>query len=330
MDKIAFPFRSSTHLPLLHVIAESGSWEKYGLDVTYNERISAGHAHDAVMSGDVEFVGGNHISPYGHRARGDKWVYLGQTVNDVPGRKLVVRQDSGIERIEDLREKVVGARGSHPKLNDWLQLKQHGLDTDKDEVAVIDQYRKDDGSEPFDPANVNAEDDTEAVWKWIRDKKIDAAFLQVPQWNFAAEAGLKIIDLDPFPMIYFTTISTSSFFAEKHPDIVDRFLKGLLEGIHFFKTQPERTMKVLRAKYTNDGQMDEAITKLTYDALAKSLEPKLVPTMKAISNVYEQGIREDKDALRVNPMELWDLHYIRNIADSGFIDKLYGGNPSLK
>jgi hypothetical protein len=69
MDKIAFPFRSSTHLPLLHVIAESGSWEKYGLDVAYQKRISAGDAHRAVMDGDVEFVGGSHLSVRSSRAR---------------------------------------------------------------------------------------------------------------------------------------------------------------------------------------------------------------------------------------------------------------------
>ena len=28
----------------------------------------------------------------------------------------------------------------------------------------------------------------------------------------------------------------------------------------------------------------------------------------AIENVYEEAVREDKDAGRVNPMALWDLH----------------------
>src|SRR5271167_4222583 len=97
MDKIHFPYRSSTHLPFLHVVAESGAWEKYGLDVEYNKRISSGSAHSSVMNGAVEFVGGNHLSPYGHRARGDRWVFIGQTVNLVPGRKLVVRSGSGIK-----------------------------------------------------------------------------------------------------------------------------------------------------------------------------------------------------------------------------------------
>src|ERR1700752_5332873 len=115
MDKIAFPYRSNTHLSLLHVIAESGSWEKYGLDVEYDKKISSSRAHDAVLKGEVEFVGGNHVSTYGRRARGDEWVYLGQTINAV-SRQLVVRADSGIDGVGDLREKVVGTRGSHPRL----------------------------------------------------------------------------------------------------------------------------------------------------------------------------------------------------------------------
>jgi hypothetical protein len=58
--------------------------------------------------------------------------------------------------------------------------------------------------------------------------------------------------------------------------------------------------------------------------LAPQLEPSLLPSLQAISNVYEQAVRRDKDALRVNPMELWDLHYVRHLMDVGFVDTLYG------
>ena len=320
MDKVTFPFRSSTHLPLLHVIAESGSWEKYGLEVEYNKRITSGDAHRRVMSGDVDFVGGNHISPYGHRARGDKWIYLGQTVNVVPGRKLVVRADSGIERIEDLREKVVGTRGSHPMLNDWLQLKQHGLDSDRDEVAIVDQFTN---KRELSFSGETSEDDAEPLWKWIVERRIDAAFLQVPQCLFAEQAHLKIIDIEPLPMIYFTTISTSLRFAERHPDLVERFLKALIEGIHFFKTQPERSIAIMKDRYRNDGAMTDAMAAITHRVIAESLAPDLFPSMAAIENVYAEGIREDPDARRINPLELWDVHYLRRIADSGFVDELY-------
>src|SRR5437773_5093282 len=136
MDKVSFPYRASTHLTLLHVISESGSWAKQGLDVTYDFQISKTDAHRAVRNGEVEFVGGNHISTYAHRARGDQWVYLGQTLNSVHP-KLAVRPQSGINGIADLRGKKVGTRGMHPGLNDWLLLKQRGLDVDRDEVELV-------------------------------------------------------------------------------------------------------------------------------------------------------------------------------------------------
>ena len=136
VEKVSFPYRASTHLNLLHVVAESGSWAKQGLDVNYNYQITKGDAHRAVANGEVEFVGGNHISTYAHRARGDKWVYLGQTLNAVHP-KLVVRPNSGINSIADLRGKKVGTRGMHPGLNDWLLLKQRGLDVDRDDVELV-------------------------------------------------------------------------------------------------------------------------------------------------------------------------------------------------
>lgn len=335
MDKIAFPYRSSTHLPFLHVVAESGAWERHGLEVEYNKRISSGRAHDAVLKGDVEFVGGNHLSPYGHRARGDRWVFIGQTVNYVPGRKLVVRADSGIERIEDLRGKVVGSRGNHPRYNDWLQLKQHGLDVDRDEVGLVDQFQavggravheaKVDGTaaRAIADANPDIEATAEPLWRLVLDKRIDGAFLQVPQCLFAAEAGLKTVEIDRMPMIYFTTISSSLRFVESHPDIVERFLKALIEGVHFFKTQPERSMQIIKDRYKLDGNMDVAMAERTYADMAAALEPALYPSPRAIENVYEEAVREDEDAAGINPMALWDLHYLRKIDDSGFVDRLY-------
>lgn len=321
VDKVAFPYRSSSHLALLHVVAESGSWAKHGLEVDYDRQISSSEAHKAVPTGDVEFVSGNHVSTYGHRARGDNWVYLGQTVNLV-NTQLVVHPDANIHSIADLREKVVGTRGAHPGLNDWLYLKQRGLDLDRDDVALVNQSRDSKALTDMDLGQFR----NEPLWQWIRDKRIDAAFLPPPQSDFARQAGLKVIDVDPLPMIWFTTVSSSLGFAERHPDIVERFLKGLIEGIHFFKTQPDKAIKIIRERYRKEGTLTEQQAKSIYFSLAGILEPKLYPSMQAIANVYEEAIRQDKDAKKVNPMALWDMHAVRRIDDSGFIDRLYGKN----
>jgi ABC-type nitrate/sulfonate/bicarbonate transport system substrate-binding protein len=328
IDKVSFPYRASTHLNLLHVVAESGAWAKHGLDVNYNYQISKGDAHRAVASGEVEFVGGNHISTYAHRARGDKWVYLGQTMNTV-NPKLVVRPDSGINGIRDLRGKKVGTRGMHPGLNDWLLLKQRGLDVDRDEVELVSKVGglvSAEAAEQIEGPESDAARTKKraAVWQWVRDGYVDAALLLAPSHIFAADAGLKVIDIEPLPMIWYTTISSSLPFVDKRPDIVERFLKGMIEGIHFFKTQPEASIKIIQERYDREGKLNREQATFVYQQIAPILEPKLYPTMAAIANVYEEAKRQDTDANKINPMELWDLHHIRHLDDSGYVDALYG------
>jgi ABC-type nitrate/sulfonate/bicarbonate transport system substrate-binding protein len=321
MDKIAFPYRSSSHLIMLYVIAESGSWAKYGLDVDFDRKIGSEDAQRGIESGDLEFCGGNHVSTYGLRARGSNWVYLGQTVNRV-NHHLVVRPDSGINGVADLRGKRLGGAGSHPILNNWLFLKQRGLDQDRDDYELVCQEELKPGT--MDPVDPNKK--YPPLWHWVRDGIVDAAFVSVPGSLFAQAAGLKLIDVEPLPMIQFSSVSTNLKFVQKHPDLVERFLKGLLEGIAFFKTKPEESIDIIRRRFTKSGQMNREQAAFTYQVMAPTLEPKLYPTMAAIANVYEEALRVDKDAARVNPMELWDLHHLRRLDDAGFIDNLYGTN----
>ena len=321
MDHVNFPYRSGSHLVFLHVVAESGSWEKHGLSVDYDRKISSTDAHRQVPTGEVEFVGGNHVSTYGHRARGDNWVYLGQTVNKVHS-KLVVRPDSGINGFADLRGKVVGTRGSHPGLNDWLQLKRRGLDVDRDDVQLVNQLTHKKGQMDEEAGG----GERQPLWHWVRDRKCDAALMTPPEHLFAEDAGLKVIDIEAMPMIWFTTVSSSLNFVARHPDIVDRFLKGLIEGVHFFKTQPEKSIEIIQRR-VGKGELSREQATYVWQGLAPLLEPKLYPAMDAISNVYEEAKRQDKDALKINPLELWDTHHIRRIDDSGFVDSLYGNAP---
>ncbi len=320
MQKIRFPYRSSSHLPFLHVVAESGAWEKHGLEVEYNFPISAKEAHRAVAAGDIEFVGGNHVSTYAKRTRGDKWIYLAQTVNTL-NHRLIVRKDSGINRVADLKGKTIGSYGSHPGLNDWLFLKQNGLDEDRGDVKF---KRKVEGK--LDPEA--GELDSETPIDLVRSGKVDAYFMTPPADLLAKRAGLKVIDIDSLPMIWFTTVSSSLPFVEKHPDIVEKFLKGVLEGIAYFKTRRQESIKIMQARYKEEGELDDEAAAHLYDELANILEPKLYPTIAAIHNVYLEALRQDADASKVPPMALWDLHHLRRIDDSGFIDALYRRNPN--
>ena len=80
IDKISFPYRAATHLNLLHVVGEIWLLGRYGLDVNYDYQIPK----ERCSSGGRERRGRirrrQSRLDVRHRARGDKWVYLGQTL----------------------------------------------------------------------------------------------------------------------------------------------------------------------------------------------------------------------------------------------------------
>jgi len=160
-------------------------------------------------------------------------------------------------------------------------------------------------------------------WELVRDGTVDATLLSNPLAAFAARAGLKVIDVEPLPMIHFTTLSTSQAFVDKHPDIVERFLKGILEGIAFFKTRRAESVKIIKERHRTEGVLDDEMAESLYRELAQVLEPKLYPSMAAIANVYEEALRQDADAAKVNPLALWNLHFLRQLDDTGFVRNLY-------
>ena len=124
-------------------------------------------------------------------------------------------------------------------------------------------------------------------------------------------------------MVWFTTVSTCLNFVEKHPDIVDKFLKGFCEGIAYFKTHRAESIKIIKDKYKEEGELDDETATHLYDELKMILQAKPYASLPAISNVYEISIEQDKTAEKTDPMALWDFHFLRRIDDSGFIDNLY-------
>ncbi len=324
MDHVNFPYRSTSHLALMHVINETGAWERNDLKVDFDKIISRGDAHDLVPTAEVEFVSGNHVSTYAARAKGDTWQYLGQTVSK-NNLFLITKPDSGITKLEDVRHKKFGNRGRHPGLNTWLYLKQAGLNPDTDQVELITEVR--DESETGEKKVKG-----KSLINMVKDGDVDAAFVNQPRTEQARRLGLKVIDIPTQDMIFFMTISSSAKMVKERPDVVKRVLKSVLEGIAFFKQNRDETIKILQAKHKKEGDLDLAMATVCYDDLAPRLEPRLYPSLAAVYNVYQEALKQDEkngDAAKVHPMALWNVNFVREIDDSGFITNLYKKNPQL-
>jgi ABC-type nitrate/sulfonate/bicarbonate transport system substrate-binding protein len=298
MEKIKFPYRSARHLALLHIVNESGGWKEQGLSVEYDFYVDPEQAHKLLKNGEVQFIGGNHITPYIKRASGDDWIYVGQTANYV-GQVIVVKKDSKIRRLEDLRGKTLGAKGTggpHIWLNAWLTLKKNGLDK---LVKIERVYKKG------------------RVWKGVQAGEYDAAIVGRPDDLVARRDGMRTIPLPLLPMIVFTTVSTTGGFVRENGELIKKFLKGLGSGIRFFKNNKKRSMEILSSTLPKErGGGDKEMIAAYYQDLTETLTPTLYPTMDAIYNVYAEACRYNSAAKKVNPLELWDLHFLRQLRDA--------------
>jgi hypothetical protein len=101
-------------------------------------------------------------------------------------------------------------------------------------------------------------------------------------------------------------------------------VRGFADAIHFFITQKEQTLEILKehASPILHLESDDEVERL-YEEWAQSLERKPYPALDAIANVFQLAVRRNPEIAGFNPLALWNSHYVRDLDDSGYIDRLY-------
>ena len=306
--KLRIIYRSNSHAPLWLVADKSGCWNQNGLDVDTSPQLVRERAVESLKNGHVDLISGNHHNLYVRNAKnGEDFVHLAQPTNNWTENKLVARPD--VRSVQDLKGKKVAADKltSHTGLNIWLFLKQEGLDADRGDVELVEF-----------PGS------SEERWKGVVSGEFDATFVTIPYDRRAEKAGARVIEVRVMPMIRGVTLTTTTRFVKSHQEEVRQLTKGLVDGIHFFLTHKQETLEILKEhatpilKLQSDGEV-EAL----YEEWARSLESKPYPNLAAISNVFQLAVRRDPDIAGFNPLALWDTHFVRELDDSGYIDRLY-------
>jgi NitT/TauT family transport system substrate-binding protein len=303
----------SSHLPFLYVFKESNVMEKYGYEIDLHvvggaKAPTMAHRAKLALAGEIDFLSGLHHETYRERARGEKRLtYLAQAQNNWDDR-LVARPD--IKSVADLRGRKIVCHSKAPCVSGNLRavLQDCGLKGEEIHIDVIA-----DSSGRF----------LEFVNE-IMSGRAAAALVDMPFDLYGVNKGLHVIDLPDRPVIHNTTLLASSDYIEANPDVVEAFIKGFIEALHFFKTRPEKVVPILKNNLASCYGLDndEYYIHLQRE-WAKLLNKKPYPLPAAIQNVYDLDVGKDPNMRHIGPMEPWDLHYLRKIDDSGFIDRLY-------
>jgi ABC-type nitrate/sulfonate/bicarbonate transport system substrate-binding protein len=303
-------FRSHSHLPIWEVMDKAGIWDRVGLKVSFEFCDSSSAAEKALFDGSVDFVSGNHISPYLLVRRGKPIVSLTSPSNSV-NDKLVTRFP--VKDVSELRGKRIGDTTlvdsiggyHHPRGNHMLYIMRGGLRLDEVEWVELTESNKEFQAMQFEV---------------LKSGKVDAIFVTGNTDKFE-QAGLHVLSLDRLPMINGPTLTSTLTTLQKKAGLAERLVKAQVMAIHFARTRRGETEDILEGLRR---RVPEA-KNVSYRSVAKLL-PKPYPDHEAVANAYKLCCLKSPEAEEMSPMALWDLHYLRELDNSGFIDALYADN----
>ena len=292
----------------LWVAEEKGLFKKHRIDP---EVIviggGGGRVVSSLIAGDIQFSIGGGDAAIRAKLKGVDVVMIASPLTKGLQRVLA-RPD--IARPEDLKGKKVGITrfGSASHLVIQLVLRRWGMRPDDVHVIQI-------GSSP-------------AMLASLDKGGIDGAVLTLPSFFVAEERGYRTLaDLGDMDIYYLqNTLETTRAFVARNRDLASRFVKGLIEGIAYFKKNKNESMGVMRKKLRIQSEQERESRHLenTYHLLASKYYNEVpYPSVKAIETVLEFMAPEDPKVRGVDPRTFVDESLIRDHEASGFIKALY-------
>lgn len=266
-------------------------------------------AEDMLFRGDIDFVSGNHITPYRWLASGKPIVCIASPQNEFDDAMAVREPVASLAdfkvrglRVADSNLLNNGAYTSHTRGNHILEVLRAGYEPGEAEWLEIGQT----GDPGFQASLFDA----------VKSGRADAAFVTRNRAE-VERAGLHVLELPSLPMINGTTITTSYETLHKKEGLAERLIQAMILTVHYARMHPEEAQRLLDTKmdkpYTQNGGRASMVARFPI---------KPYPTAEGIANAYELSCMQYEEAKATSPIALWDMHYLRDLDLSGFIDEL--------
>jgi len=299
--KVGYPSPSASMYPLF-VTKEAGLFEKHGLDadLIYVQGVQMVQVHTA---GQLDFTTTSGIVTLQSSVSGSDLILL---ANSIERHLMKVMGHSSLAGPADLKGKSIAVTrfGSLTDLALRPVLEKWKLDPNRD-VSLVQIGRLSD----IVPA--------------IQQKRVAAGMLSFPTSFHAEKLGLKTLyDLSESDVeVPTTTVAVSRAYANKHRDIVLRFLRAYLEGSHRLLTDRDMGIKALR-RY--GGVQDPELLAATYNLFTSKYIKKVpVLSVRAVQNALNLVAESNPKAKNHKPEEFMDTSYLDELEKSGFIKKLW-------
>lgn len=302
MRKIRLAYRDNDRTPVIFCLKEMAR-RHYGLDVEVL-LIKGTEAYEAALFDDACDVIIEHLEYlYEHAAKGAK-VTLFAAPSKGGGLELVVGPK--VRGPDDLRGGAMAVRTSGQPEAVTLWLRAMGLDKDVTTIPVTDKE----------------------VGRWCQWKKVAsgdcvAAFISPLYLPGALAAGLKVLDVPPIPIVGHFAQACLSKFALANGDLMKDYVRAAIHGVCLLLYDRPAALDICAGEpMKRIGIADRTELERQVAAIAHDLKPKPYPSAQAIANTFEIATIEYPACKGIDPMALWNLRWVKELDDEGFIDDL--------
>ncbi len=288
----------SVNTSVIPIGDQFGIFAKYGVDLEPIYMGGGMNSLAAVTSNSVQFLSAGSTATISARLGG-----MDITMLTVQSSKLEysIMASPDIKTPQDLKGKIVtGTRpGASADSALRLILRKWGLEPGKD-VIFISVGESQQG-------RMNA----------LQRGSVVATALTPPFSGIAKQLGFReLIDLRKSDIEYAgSSIAGMAGYIKSHSLLVENFLKGYIESLHFFRTQKEKAiagiMKFLKMN-------DRARAEEGYDYYVELMPVMPYASVAGVKSVLQFLAAGQPKAATANPEEFYDHSYLKKIEDSGF------------
>jgi len=222
-----------------YMALEKGYYEDAGLDVEIRPMRADMDVEEEVLSGRAQF-GTGRSSLMINYDRGKPVVAMAAIFQSSP-MVLLVREDSGIRNVEDLRGKRVMLTSDVQSAASIQAMLQNADMTQEDIISL---------PHSFDPMSLER-NETDAMASYVSNEPF-----------VLAKRGIKTYALDPKKFgfdFYSDILFTSQNEIVKHPEQTRRFYEASLKGWRYAFTHIDETAQILFEKYNPQHKSIEAL-----------------------------------------------------------------------
>ena len=300
--RIGYSSISGAYTPIW-VAHDAGYFAKEGLQDDIILIPSGTQLAQVTVAGEIDIGSLNGSSAIAAALQGADLKIIGNSGNKMVF-SLYVRPE--IKSVEALKGKKIGITrfGSAPDISVRYALRKYNINPDKDLTLIQLGFMA-------------------TVAAGLQGGSIEGGVVSPPTQFAVDKAGFKelisITDMDfafPNPAL----VAVGSIIRSK-PDVINRFIRAYVRGIHRARTDREFTYKSM-AKYTKI--QDQVVLQKAYDFyMSKVLEKAPYINMTGVQNVLDDLVKTVPAAKNAKPEQFVDMRFLDTLEKSGLLKELY-------